>query len=193
MAHGFRSAVFQLCKQVAKDTNACVIRQTIRDLATVVSNEDNDSIIKKPPHGDLSYIASQQRAQFLGYLLADQAVDRINQKPPLHATRLNENERAIMEGAHRSIDLFISLCLKEIREKYPNASILLDPYIRFERPIMTTKAIPFLSNHDLENCVRAFKKGKVYQKIINNDALITLEKIEPLMLQQLCLIIEKQY
>lgn len=194
MPKSFRTAVFDLCKLLSKHPQSESIRKTIHDMTVIVESADDDSsIIKRPSHGDLAYIGSHQRIQFLGYLLADESVEDINKKQPFHATHLDEDERNTIESAYKAIRLFIDLCIEDIKIKYPKASIMLDPYSQYNSPKTEGSVVSFLKEDVFRECVEAFKEGKVYKKLINNDALQVLEKVDVNMLRQLAALQKKQF
>ena len=193
MSKTFRTAVFDLCKLLSEHPETEKISKTIRDMRIVVESEDDDhKNIKMPSHGDLVYIGSHQRVQFLGYLLADESVEDINKKPPFHATHLEPEERKIIEMAHKTIRMFIDLCISDFKDKYPKASIILDPYYQFNRPRLMDTVLPFLERDDFLECVEAFKEGKVYRKLVNNDILKLLEIVDENMLRQVAELQKKQ-
>ena len=190
----FRSAVFQLCKNISNDPKAMEIRQVIHDLTVVKQSEDDDpSVLKRPLHGDLAYIASNQRIQFLGYLLADESVEDINKTQPFRATRLDDYERSKIEEAHKTIDFFINLCIEELKQKYPNASVLLDPYSLYSPPDISDEVKPFFGSEIINNCITEFKTSRVYSKLADNDALQVLERVDKGHLLQLAAMQKKQF
>lgn len=194
MGKCFRNAVFDLCKKLSKHSESDKIRKTIHDMTVVVESGDDDhNIINRPPHGDLAYIGSHQHIQFLGYLLADESVEDINKKPPFHATHLESEERQIIEKAYQTIRLFIDMCIEDVKEKYPRCSILLDPYFQYNRPKTSDNVVSFLGRDDYQECIDAFKAGKVYKKIINNEALALLERVDDNMLRHLAVLQKKQF
>ena len=194
MSKSFRNTVFALCKKLSKHSESYKIRKTIHDMTVVVESKDDDqNIIKRPSHGDLAYIGSHQHIQFLGYLLADESVNDINNKQPFHATHLESEERQMIEKAHQTIRLFIDMCIEDVKEKYPRCSIILDPYFQYNRPKLSDNVDSFLGRDDYRECIETFKAGKVYKKIINNDALQLLERVDDNMLRQLAVLQKKQF
>ena len=122
MPSSFRTAVFNLCKKC--ETDSLEIRDAIINISKSERVEEgNQQRNHEPSHGDLAYISSNKRIQFLGYLLTDESVDSINKTPPFHATHLSSNERQLIEMAHLTIRFFIESCLEVIRQKCPNASL----------------------------------------------------------------------
>lgn len=194
MSTNFRTAVFNLCKKVSKCAETQKIKDLIHNLSVVVENsEDDPKVFKRPPHGDLAYIGAHQKIQFLGYLFADEAVDDINKKEPFLATALDEDEREIIEAAHKTIRLFLDECLAEVKRKYPKIAILVDPYSQYRKPMDRGNAKAFLSQIDLAECVEAFKQGKVYKKIITNEALYLFNGIKDPIVHQLVSAQNKQF
>ncbi len=194
MSVDFRSAVFHLCQTLSVNTDAIKIRNIIYDMSVVVATaNDNSQIQKRPPHGDLAQIAVHHKLQFLGYLLADEVVDDINRTQPFQATRLDETERNILEIAYATIQLFISECTKEIKEKYPKAFVLIDPYSLYKKPIIKKGVEPFLNNDDVKECAEAFKSGRVYKRLTESDALLFLDTINENTIRQLCVMQQKQF
>ena len=96
MESDFRSSVFRLCKKLQSDPRTEAVRNTIHNLH-VAAQTDNVTQMPKPGHGDLGYIARNQHLQFLGYLLTDEAVEKINQQQPFQATHLEKAERSLVE------------------------------------------------------------------------------------------------
>ena len=193
MAIDFRTAVFHLCKKCAKNKTAIEIRELIHSISTAKGHsEDSSQSILEPSHGDLAYISSQKRIQFLGYLLTDESVESINQIPMFHATHLDKNERNLIEIAHLSINFFIQSCIEEIVQKYPKASILINPYSNYREPKICTAAGSFLTDLDIEECVTAFKSSKIYRKIIENDTLCFLHQASEEAIRALNATLDKQ-
>ena len=194
MAKNFRVAVFDLCKKLSKHPKSAIIRKTIHDMSVVIESKDDDpNMLKRPSHGDLAYIGSHQRIQFLGYLLADESVEDINKKQPFHATNLEVEERRVIEEAYKTIRLFIDLCIADVKIKYKKSSILLDPYFQYPHPQIGDGVVSFLGEDDVKECVDAFKAGKVYQKLINNESLMLLEKMDENTLRQLAALQKNQF
>ena len=192
MKSDFRSSVFKLCKSLQKDDRADKIRETIRNLQVSVGNYNATQILKQN-HGDLGYIASNQHTQFLGYLFTDESVEEINKQNPFHVTHLDEEERFIIEEAHETIKYFIDACLHDLKLRFPKSMILLDPYSQYRQPEKKTDAKSFLNSKQIDECIYAFRSGKLYQQIIQNDALMVLENTDSNMLQQLSSIMRKQF
>lgn len=192
MESDFRSSVFRLCKKLQSDPRTEAVRNTIHNLH-VAAQTDNVTQMPKPGHGDLGYIARNQHLQFLGYLLTDEAVEKINQQQPFQATHLEKAERSLVEEAHETIVFFIQSCMEDLTAKYPRSSLLIDPYFQYKRYSKKTEATCFLQTEEIADCIAAFKAGKVYQKLINNDALIVLENVNEDLIRQLSSIQRKQY
>lgn len=194
MATDFRSAVFSLCKMLSKHPESEKTHKTIHNISTIVESvNDENKTIMRPPHGDLGYVGKNHRIQFLGYLLADEAVEEINKIQPFHATHLELDERMIIEQAHKTVRLFIDLCISDIRNKFPKVSILIDPYSQYKHPKMMDNIQSFLSEDDYLECVESFKAGRVYQKVVKNDALKFLEIVDDDALRQIATIQRKQF
>ncbi len=193
MTSDFRTAVFHLCKKCANNPKALEIRKLLHEISSSNGvSESNSQTMSKPLHGDLAYISSHNRIQFLGYLLTDESVESINNSPFFHVTPLNENERSLIETAHLSIDFFIRSCIEEIKLKYPTASILINPYINYKEPKISTASSSFLLDKDIEECVEAFKSSQVYKKIIENDTLCILQQAPGDTLKALNTLLDKQ-
>lgn len=194
MSTSFRNAVFNLCKELSTNSDALDVRSTIHDMSVVITTkEDDPKVWKRPPHGDLAQIASHHRIQFMGYLLADESVEDINKTQPFQATHLNCDERKTIEAAHKALLLFISECVQDIKNKYPKAYLLIDPYSLYRSPQNKTDAESFLSKQDIADCVRAFKAGKIYKKLFENDTLQILESADENAIRQLSAIQQKQF
>lgn len=194
MSVDFRSAVFHLCRKLTTNKEALFIQKTIHDISVVITTENEDpKVWKRPPHGDLAQIAAHNRLQFLGYLLADESVEDINKTPPFQATHLDNSERKVIERAHVTLQLFVSECTEDLKAKYPKAYLLIEPYGLFRKPQISSDAEPFLNSNDIKECVNAFKNGKLYKKLIENDAFQILENAGENMIKQLCVIQQKQF
>lgn len=194
MGVSFRTAVFNLCKKMASSSEAEQVRNLINNLSTVVETKDDDpNIIKRPPHGDLSYIGSHQRIQFLGYLFADESVDEINKKEPFSVTHLDGNERQVIEGAYNTLRMFLDACISDIKDKYPNIGLLVDPYSRYRQPSLQYNVKPLLSKSEVKECVEAFKLGKLYKKTISNEVFQFFESVDTRTIHQLIALQEKQF
>ena len=194
MGVSFRTAVFNLCKKMTSCSDAERVRNLIHTLSVVVESKDDDpNIIKRPPHGDLAYIGSHQRIQFLGYLFADESVDEINKKEPFSATHLDDEERAIIESAHNTLRLFLDVCTSEIRNKYPKIGLLIDPYSRYRQPNSRHSTKSLFSESEVKECAEAFKSGILYKKTISNEALQFFERVDIQTIHQLIALQEKQF
>ena len=192
MISDFRSSVFKLCKLLQKDNRVEKIRETIHNLQASVQNYNATQILKQN-HGDFGYIASNQHTQFLGYLFTDESVDKINKQNPFHVTHLDEEERFVIEEAHETIVFFIDACIHDLKLRFPKSMILLDPYSQYRQPEKKTDAKSFLNSEQIDECIYSFRSGKLYHKIIQNDALMILEDTDSNMLHQLSGIIRKQF
>ena len=189
----FRKAVFNLCKDCATRKESVTIRNLIHEMSVTKQKDIQDSkTIIKPAHGDFAYIAREQNAQFLGYILVDENAEKINTQPPFHITNLEIDERYIFEMAYKSIDFFISECLLDLTEKYPHSVSILHPYNHFILPKMKTDSSSFLTKDDIGECVTAFKQGKLYKKLMSSEALVMLENVPQQTLQGLSFAIERQ-
>ena len=194
MGVSFRTAVFNLCKKVSTCPEALKIRDLIHNLSVVVETaEDDPKVIKRPPHGDLAYIGAHQRIQFLGYLFADESVNEINKQEPFSATALDDDEREIIEKAYNTVRYFLDACMAEVKRKYPKIAILVDPYSQYRNPNLRCKARAFLTENDVAECVEAFKSGKVYKKIITNEALRFFDRVNDPIVHQLVAVQNKQF
>lgn len=194
MGVSFRTAVFNLCKKVSSCPEAQEIKDLIHNLSVVVETaEDDPKVLKRPPHGDLAYIGAHQRIQFLGYLFADESVDDINKQEPFSATALDDEERKVIEEAHNTIRFFLDSCMDEIKTKYPKIAILVDPYSQYRKPKLRCDADSFLSEDDVAECIAAFKTGKVYKKIITNEALRFFDRVNDPLVHQLVAVQTKQF
>ena len=192
MEQNFRSAVFQLCKKCDNHPKSKEIRELIHNISFVVTKNE-ERIPGRPSHGDLAYISSQQNVQFLGYLITDESIDEINKQPPFHATPLDENERFIIEMAYKTLYDFIEECISEIKEKYPRAYMLINPYLKYRKPCLKTDATSIFEKDAFEECAKAFKMGKVYRKLIENDTLYVLDRLPQDHLYVLSSAIDKQF
>jgi hypothetical protein len=193
MSLSFRTAVFNLCKKCITDSHSLEIRETIQSISkSDIDVEGNQQRIQEPSHGDLAYISSHKRIQFLGYLLTDESVDSINKTPPFHATHLSSNERQLIEMAHLTVSFFIDSCLEMIKQKYPKSSLLLDPYANYVKPLKKTDAKSFLKKEDIIDCVKAFEASELYKMVAENDALVILEKVSEESIRKLGAVIDRQ-
>lgn len=194
MGTSFRTAVFNLCKKMPSFSETQTIKDLIYNLSAVIeTEEDNPEMLKRSSHGDLASIGAHQRIQFLGYLLADESVAEINKKGPFTVTALNNGERKTIEGAHNTIRLFLDACMDELKTKYPKMSIIVDPYSQYRKPKLRCNAGGFLNKDDVAECVAAFKTGKVYKKIITNEALRFFDRINDSIVHQLVSVQNKQF
>ena len=191
MEQGFRSAVFGLCKKCKSHPKSKEIQEMIHNMSIVVTKED-DGTIPRPPHGDFSYISSHNRIQFLGYLITDESVEAINKQPPFHVTPLNDEERYIIEMAHKTICAFIDVCVSDLKASYPKAYTLVNPYFEYKEPTMRTDAMALFTEEEFKSCADAFTSCSLYKKIIENDTLQVLENISQEHLQALAILIDKQ-
>lgn len=192
MEQNFRSAVFQLCKKCENHPKSKEVRDLIHNIS-VVATKNREGLPGRPSHGDLAYISSHQNAQFLGYLITDESIDEINKQPPFHATPLDENERFIIEMANKTLYAFIEACISEVKEKHPRAYMLINPYLQYRKPKIKTDAASIFDEDAFEECAKAFKKGKVYSKLIENDTLYVLDSLPHDYLHVLSSAIDKQF
>lgn len=193
MGKDFKTAVFRLCKKWSESSQAKEIRQVIKDI-TLLKNVpfSDESNINNPTHGDLAYIASQNKIQFLGYLLVDDSLEYVNNNTNFCATHLSDEERHIIETAHLGLTLFIESCIGEIKKKFPQSSILINPYSNYHEPQIKTDATSFFTSEDLYECVESFKKGALYNKILQDDILRLFENTSEAEIVNLGLTINKQ-
>lgn len=175
MATDFKGAVFALCKQLAMHPKAQEVSTLIHDISVLRETDTVPGGLAKPIHGDLTQVASYEHAQFLGYLLADEYSEQLNHHQYVRVTRLDDQERSTIGSAHATLRLFLDECLGELRERYPKASILLDPYAKFKTNVDRLGFEPFLTKEDIATCVSAFKSGKLYGQLMANDTLTILE------------------
>ena len=192
MEKDFRSAVFDLCKECKKHPRSQEIRELIHNISVVVTKKEED-ILGSPPHGDFAYISSHHNVQFLGYFITDESIDEINKQPPFHVTPLDENERYVIEMAHKTLQAFIDACISEIKEKHPKAYILINPYSQYREPDLKTGANSIFNRDAFEECVTALRRGKVYKKLIENDTLYALDSVSKEHLQLLSSLIDKEF
>lgn len=180
MAYTFRKAIFNLCKQINESPNENVLetRKLMRHVMVSNAANDDSNALPRYAHGDLGYLAMRQGVQFLGYLLIDDATKKINEIFHYQTVRFSSEERRVFEKAHRTIECLISLCLEELNDKYPNLTRYLNPYCKYTISSKVKDVETILSITDLHRCAKAFKKGKVYKRIIENDVLSILEKID---------------
>lgn len=194
MEQSFRSAVFQLCKKYENNPKANEIRELIHYISVVTrSAEEENDTFDLPPHGDFAYIASHHNIQFLGYLITDESVDEYNKQAPFHLTGLDEDERRIIETGHKTIISFIDACLAELKDKHPQAYMMVNPYYAYKSPKLKAEAESLFSDDELSNCVEAFKRSKPYRKIVENDTLYILDSVSKDNLLVLASVIEKQF
>ena len=192
MEKDFRSTVFNLCKECKKHPSAQEIRELIHNISVVVTEKEED-IPGSPPHGDFAYISSHHNVQFLGYLITDESIDEINKQAPFHVTSLDENERFIIEMAHKTLYAFIDKCISEIKAKHPKAYMLINPYFQYREPVYKTDASSIFDTDAFEECAKAFRKSKVYRKLIENDTLYVLDSVSKEYLQLLSTLINKEF
>ena len=193
MTVDFRTAIFHLCKEICQNSKAIEIRELIQQISSSnSSSEDSSKTVPKPLHGDLAYISSRYHIQFLGYLLTDESVDSINKRPFFHATHLDKKERSLIEMGHMTIIFFIESCIKDIKEKYPKASLLVNPYLKYIEPKLSSDAVSFLKNDDVAECVEAFKASKIYKKVMENDALYVLQQASDDKIKAMGILLDKQ-
>ncbi len=192
MSIDFRNAVFRLCRKLSLNTESKRIRQTIHNFSVAQNDKYDSGVIEFPSHGSLAYMATQQKAQFLGYLIADDSVEDINRISPFKATNLTNEERTIIEMAHNTFQFFINKCTEELQEKYPKAYLLIDPYGLYKKTKFVTASSSFLEMKDIQECINSFRSGKLYKKIIDNDALEFFEELDESEIKDLCIIQKKQ-
>lgn len=194
MSVSFRSAVFNLCNKVEQMSDSIAIKKTIDNMTFILEKKDEDTnVIPRPPHGDFASISSHHRIQFLGYLLTDESVENINSQPPFHVTGLDQDERKTIELAYNTVDFFISTCLEELRNRFPKTGIFLDPYFKYKKPRLIYDKESFLTEADLQECKNSFENTKLYKKVLENDMLLILEKVDSNMLRQLAFSQQTQF
>ena len=155
--------------------------------------EDNTIHGKRMSQGDFLYVASNQRAQFLGYLLVDESVDIINNTSYYHVARLNVYERSVIEMAFKTLYFFIGTCLEDFKSKYPNIMALIDPYSDYDLNGLADGAESFLQMNEIEEGVRAFKSGNIYKHVFKSNVLQILNECELQKIHQLSLAQTKQF
>lgn len=194
MEDNFRSAVFKLCNKLSQRQEANTIHEAIRDLSVVKSEGTQEGVFQRPAvHGDLAYISRNQHLQFLGYLLIDESVDKINEHKFFRVTKLSDEERYPFEMGYLTTTFFIDSCISELSEKWPIASQLLNPYVKYQEPKIRTNAKSFLNKEDIEECVSSFCNSDIYKKIYSNDALLPIERSNSETVKQLSAVQEKQF
>ena len=192
MSTSFEKAVFQLCKKINKDSKFEEIRN---DIKSVIINKKNhtDNFLDYKIYEDQSYVANHFRMQFLGFLLVDESLDEINSKTLFQLKKYNKQERQILEKAYITTIHFIDKCLEDVKNKYPKVSLLLDPYAQYRKPKIESDAQSFLDEEDIEQCAASFKSGKIYNKIISNDALQIIENTDERIISYLATTLKKQF
>lgn len=195
MEDNFRTAVFKLCKKLPQRQEVNTIRKAIRDLSVVAKSEnEQNGVFQRPTvHGDLAYISQSQHLQFLGYLLIDESVDDINKNNFFKATKLSDEERYPFEMGYLTTTFLIDSCIKRLSEKWPVASQLLNPYVKYKEPEIHTNAKSFLTKDEIEECVSSFCNIDIYKKIYSNDALFPIEQSNMKVIKQLSAAQEKQF
>ncbi|MBR3224425.1 MAG: hypothetical protein IKF78_03795 [Atopobiaceae bacterium] len=193
MADNFKSAVFSLCKKLASHPKSREIRALVHDVSVMVEAEGELGRFTKPSHGDLVQVAEFEGHQFLGFLLADTHAERYNSVPQIHVSGFDIDERQLMETAHATLALFVDCCIGDLREKYPKASALLDPYAQYENSLGRIRVNPFLNRGDFAECAATFKGGRLYQELMSSDVLQIVESAAPDTIFGLSGMLNKQF
>jgi len=116
-----RENAYLLCKSVWVSPVRDRARATISGLNRVKDGALSHSIDR----GHFAYVARQQSAQFLGYLVVDQ---RPNELDPGLSAALTSEERDLLSACHKQMRDLNARCLAPLVDRLPAALSALDPY-----------------------------------------------------------------
>lgn len=173
----FRNEVFNICKKLQKKDKSHEISSLIKDLTVTIENKETGEVINNK-HGEFAYIAKHSNNQFHGYLFVDENIETINKLEPFRVEKLSQEERENIEIGHRTLSKFVKLCLEDFALKSTSIAESMSPYSIYKKVNFDSNGDMLLSEEEMKPAVDAFKKGAVYQTLLNSN-LTTLFKNTP--------------
>lgn len=173
----FRNEVFNICKKLQKKDKSREISSLVKELTVTIEDKETGEI-KNNKHGEFAYIAKHSNNQFHGYLFVNENIETINKLEPFKVESLSQEEREIIEIGHRTLSKFVKLCLEDFELKSIPIAESMSPYAMFKKVNFDSSGEMLLSEEEMKPAVDAFKKGSIYQTLLNSN-LTTLFKNTP--------------
>lgn len=148
-------AVIALCKDVVVNSPLRkLLNAALRNFRSYES-EDLDLVERRR---QIEFHSTQVGAQFLGWLLLDQAPSGTQDIPKTTAS-LTPNERTLFASAHNQLAELNRKCMASLIRRFPNCNEVLDVYSQYVKiPIQSTEHGELFSGDAAENVISAFAK-----------------------------------
>jgi hypothetical protein len=127
-------------------------------------------IVDKLNANEFGYIAQKEGAQFLAYLMVNQARDSLLKGPfPVKIVLLEEDELGLLAGAHAQIVLMNEKCLASVIAQLPSISKAVNPYNKYVFHV-PEKILPvsILNLEDINTIAASFGKHPAIAQILDN-------------------------
>ncbi len=177
MATDFRREVFQLCKKLQKDATAQQIGKTIHDMSVVSESVEVGGKVTSSKN-DFAYIAKNNNSEFHSFLFLDENIEKIKVPDFLFPEKLSTEERGLLERGHKTLIRFAELCLFDINSESELVAHYLNPYFTYKDVHISDVTESLLSDADMQPAVEAFKRGKIYTKLMETKFTAMFERID---------------
>jgi len=159
-----KSDTFILCKKIWE----LKIREPIKKLIRELNISSGTSIGGERDRSNFGYIARQQIAQFLGYIIVDEKRAEIEKSPYTRVVPiLSEKEIELLRKAHFILEYLDGRCTSIVTAVIPNSGKALDPYSQFSYSKRDFNIAEIVDQNIFTLLISAFHSSDIVQNILS--------------------------
>lgn len=164
-----RASAYEFCKAVMKASLRTELREIVDSLNRASGGPEN-----RTNRSHFGYVARKQRAQFLGYLLVDQARDSLSRRTPgWPIPPLQGEERRLLAIAHGQILQVNQQCIAPLAEALPTRVKAVDPYSRFPQvPFADAREVSFVDQRAVSAMANSFHEHPAIEIALQGIGLV---------------------
>lgn len=164
-----KTETYNMCKEIKK----IELRNRVRGLIDELNISSKKNKGASNDRSEYGYIARNQNAQFMGYLLVDEKREEIEKNSPSKVPEIELEEKELLKKAHYIIKYLNVKLTHSIVERVPHLKSTLNPYSQFSYPEFTIDITQIIDISTFDSLIEAVSNCNVIKNINNTPNKLT--------------------
>lgn len=162
-------SVLKKSYEVCKILKQIDFRDDIRQLIRALNSSGGEDGSVHSGNGHFGYVARQQRAQFMGYLIVDEKRDAVNDGGLGFIAPLSTKDKELLQKGHYVIKFFCDWAIRTVTKGSFYPLVLFDPYSFFSYPKYDMDVTALLEPNVFQHLAEEIKFSTPVQELLNGQ------------------------
>lgn len=160
-------SIKQECYKLSKEIWNLNYREDIKSIIHSMNFIPKDNTEEQRQYSNYAYIAKQQKAQFMGYLIVDYKKELLSKEPTFTFDGLQEQTLILIKKCNYILQYINTKCIEDIVSRHPNLKKALTIYSLFDYPEYHYDINELIDENKLTPLISVFKDSNIIKNIFN--------------------------